>query len=96
MSALHIALLGRDAPLWLAAAALRRALAPAGVAITAVALPSEAGPADLHATLPAIEALHNQIGIDEAALLRTTGGAFTLGQNFTDRSGAGRASFLHS
>lgn len=96
MSALHIALLGRDAPLWLAAAALRRALAPAGVAVTAVALPGEAGPADLHATLPAIEALHNQIGIDEAALLRTTGGAFTLGQNFADRSGAGRTPFLHS
>lgn len=96
MSVPRVVLLGRDAPLWLAAAALRRALAPAGVAVTAVALPDEAGPADIHATLPAIEALHNQIGIDEAALLRGTGGAFTLGQNFVDASGAGQPSFLHS
>ena len=97
MSAVRdITLLGRDAPLWLAAAALRRALAPAGVKVRAVALPDENGPADLYATLPAIEALHNQIGIDEAALLRGVRGAFTLGQNFVDASGAGRAPFLHS
>ncbi len=97
MSAVRdITLLGRDAPLWLAAAALRRALAPAGVTVRAVALPDENGPADLYATLPAIEALHNQIGIDEAALLRGVRGAFTLGQNFVDVSGAGRPPFLHS
>ena len=91
-----ITLVGRDAPLWLAAAALRRALAPAGVAVRAVELPAEAGAADVYATLPAIEALHAQIGIDEAALLRGARGAFTLGQNFVDTSGAGRPSFLHS
>jgi len=91
-----ITLLGRDAPLWLAAAALRRALAPAGVTVRAVELPGEAGPADLYPTLPAIEALHNQIGIDEAALLRGVRGAFTLGQNFVDASGSGQAHFLHS
>lgn len=97
MSAVRdIALIGRDAPLWLAAAALRRALAPAGVTVRAVALPDENGPADIYATLPAIEALHNQIGIDEAALLRGVRGAFTLGQNFVDASGAGQAPFLHS
>ncbi|SBV34004.1 Tryptophan halogenase [uncultured Sphingopyxis sp.] len=90
-----ITLVGRDAPLWLAAAALRRALAPAGVAVRVVELPAETGAADLYPTLPAIEALHNQIGINEAALLRTTRGAFTLGQNFVDASDAGRPSFLH-
>lgn len=91
-----VTILGRDAPLWLAAAALRRAFGAAGIAVRAVALPDEAGVADVHATLPAIEALHNQIGIDEAALLRGTRGAFTLGQNFVDASGAGQAAFLHS
>src|SRR3546814_15093306 len=68
----------------------------AGVAVRAVELPAEAGAADLYPTLPAIEALHNQIGIDEAALLRNTRGAFTLGQNFVHSSGAGRPSLLHS
>lgn len=97
MSAVRdITLLGRDAPLWLAAAALRRALAPAGVTVRAVELPDENGAADIYATLPAIEALHNQIGIDEAALLRGVRGAFALGQNFVDASGAGRTPFLHS
>ena len=96
MSVAHVAVVGRDVPLWLTAAALRRALAPAGIAVTAVALPSEATPADICPTLPAIEALHNQIGIDEAALLRGVRGAFTLGQYFTDASGAGQAPFLHS
>ncbi|HEY0597376.1 tryptophan 7-halogenase, partial [Sphingopyxis sp.] len=96
MSVRRLVIVGRDAPLWLAAAALRRALAPAGIAVTAVALPSEASAADIHATLPAIEALHNQIGIDEAALLRGVRGAFTLGQNFVDATGAGQAPFLHS
>jgi len=97
MSAVRdITLLGRDAPLWLAGAALQRALAPAGVTVRAVALPDEAVPSDLYATLPAIEALHNQIGIDEAAFLRGVRGAFTLGQNFVDASGAGQAPFLHS
>jgi tryptophan halogenase len=91
-----ITLLGCGAPLWLAAATLQRALAPAGVTVRAVALPDESGPADIYATLPAIEALHNQIGIDEAALLRGVRGAFTLGQNFVDASGAGQPPFLHS
>ncbi len=96
VSVRRLVVVGSDAPLWLAAAALRRALAPAGIAVAAVALPSEAGAADIHATLPAIEALHNQIGIDEAVLLRGVRGAFTLGQNFVDATGAGQAPFLHS
>jgi len=75
---------GRDAPLWLAAAALSRALGPSGVKIDAVELPSALTPADAYATFPALEALHNQLRIDEAGLLRATGGSLTLGQNFVE------------
>lgn len=75
---------GRDAPLWLAAAALARALGPSGVTVEAVELPSALAPVDAYATLPALEALHNQVRIDEAGLLRVTGGSLTLGQNFTE------------
>jgi tryptophan halogenase len=89
-----VAILGRGAPLWLAAAALRRALGPAGTDVDAVALPDDTAPGDLYPSLPAIEALHDQIGIDEAALLRGARGAFTLGRNFVDRSGAGQAPLL--
>lgn len=74
---------------------LRSALKPAGVTVQAVELPTRLTPADLHATLPALEALHGQLRIDEAALLRATRGAFSLGQNFADVSGATPA-FFHA
>ena len=78
---------GRDAPLWLAAATIRQALAPAGVRVRAVGLPSALTPGDCHATQPALEALHSRLGIEEDRLLRLTGGAFSLGRNFVDASG---------
>jgi tryptophan halogenase len=90
-----VVVVGRDAALWLAACVLQTALRPAGVTVQAVELPTRLGAADLYASLPALEALHGQLRIDEAALLRTTRGAFSLGQNFTDVSGATPA-FFHA
>lgn len=89
-----VIVVGRDAALWLTAATLQKALSPTGVAVKAVELPTALGPADVYATQPALEALHNQLRIDEAALLRLTRGAFSLGQNFTD-SVDETAPFLH-
>jgi tryptophan halogenase len=77
----QIVIVGRDAALWLTAAALGEALRPIGVQVTAVELPSNLGLASAYTTLPAIEALHGKLGFDEAALLRTTGGSFSLGWN---------------
>ena len=76
--------MGRDAPLWLAAAALARGLGASGVRVEAVELPSALAPADAHATFPALEALHNQLRIDEAMLLQVTGGSLALGRNFVE------------
>ncbi|WP_165190356.1 tryptophan 7-halogenase [Caulobacter soli] len=90
-----IVLVGRDAALWLSACVLRAALRPAGVTVTAVELPTRLGAADVHASLPPLEALHGLLGLDEAALLRATRGAFSLGQNFVDASGATPA-FFHA
>lgn len=90
----RVVVVGRDTALWLAAATIQRALKPSGVTVEAVELPSALGPSDVHATLPALEALHNQLRIDEAALLRATRGAFSLGQNFVDTTG-GTPAFLH-
>lgn len=86
---------GRDAALWLAAGTVQKALGAAGVSVEAVELPSQLSPSDVFATLPPLEALHNQLRIDERVLLRTTGGSFTLGQNFADAAGAA-APFLHA
>jgi tryptophan halogenase len=86
---------GRDAALWLAANVIAGALGPAGVTVDAVELPSALGPADFYASLPPLEALHNQLRLDEGALLRATRGSFSLGQNFVDASGEAPA-FLHA
>lgn len=90
-----IVVVGRDAALWLSACVLRQALRPAGVSVTAVELPTRLGAADLLASLPPLEAMHGLLGLDEAALLRATRGAFSLGQNFADVSGATPA-FFHA
>lgn len=94
-AATRIVIAGRDTALWLSAVMLARALEPVSVAVTAIELPDTSGPAAVHPTLPPLEALHNRIGIDEAALLRTVGGCFSLGHNFTDSSGMVPA-FLHA
>lgn len=91
----HVVIVGRDAPLWLSAAVLRVALEPAGVAVTAVELPSRLTAASVHASLPALEALHNLLGLDESALMRGVGGAFSLGGNFVDLTGQAPA-FFHA
>lgn len=91
----RLVIAGRDTALWLSAVMLARALAHAEIGITAVELPGMLGPADVHPTLPPLEALHNRVGIDEAALLRAVGGCFSLGHNFTDASGMVPA-FLHA
>jgi tryptophan halogenase len=76
-----IVIVGRDAALWVTATALTQALAPIGVPVTAVELPSQLGIASLYATLPALESLHTKIGIEEAELFRATSGSFSLGWN---------------
>lgn len=91
----RVVVVGRDAPLWLAASVVQAALGPSGVTVQAVELPSRLGASDVHATMPAQEALHNMLRIDESALLRATGGSFSLGWNFTDVSGATPA-FFHA
>lgn len=90
-----VIVVGRDAPLWLAALALHVALAPAGVTVSVVELPPAQGEDDVYATQPALEALHTLLGMDEAELLRAVGGAFSLGQQFAGFAGP-RPPFFHA
>jgi tryptophan halogenase len=83
----ELVIVGRDAPAWLAANVMQSALGPAGLRISVVELPSRLGPADVHAALPALEALHARLRIDEARLLAATRGAYTLGKQFVDTTG---------
>lgn len=91
----RVVVAGRDAPLWLAAAVVARGLGPAGVRVVAAELPTRLRPSDVCATLPALEALHARLKVDEAALIRAAAGAYSLGQNFVDGTGSIR-SFFHA
>jgi tryptophan halogenase len=91
----EVVVLGRDAPLWLAASVIQAALRPAGVRVTAVELPSRLRPADVYASLPPLEAFHGLLQLDEAQLLRLTRGSFSLGQNFK-AAGDAAPSFFHA
>jgi tryptophan halogenase len=77
----RVVVVGRDAALWLTALAVRRALGATGVSVTAVELPASLHPGAVHRSLPPLEALHNRLGINEADLIRTTRGSYTLGWN---------------
>lgn len=84
----HVVIVGRDAELWLTATAICSALRPAGMEVSAVELPSHLRPASAYATLPAIESLHARLGLDEARLLGSTAGSYSLGYNIVPSSSA--------
>ena len=77
----RVVVVGRDADLWLTANAIGHALAPAGVKVIAVELPSRVNLSRVSASLPPLEALHAKLNINEATLLRASGGSFSFGQN---------------
>ncbi|HYZ48633.1 MAG TPA: tryptophan 7-halogenase [Sphingomonas sp.] len=83
----RVTIVGRDAALWLTATALQRALAPTGVAVVAVELPTALSAASIHVSLPPLEALHAKLGLEESALLDATGGSFSLGYNVVGPAG---------
>ncbi|GFE82890.1 tryptophan halogenase [Steroidobacter agaridevorans] len=87
-----VVVVGRDLDLWLSACVLKTALHRSGVSVTAVELPTHLHASDVYATLPAMEALHNLLRIEEAEMLASTRSVFSLGQNFIAH-GTGQAYF---
>lgn len=81
MSAVRsVAIVGRDAPLWLTSLALHRAVAPLGVEITAIELPSLLSDHHAHAASPALNGLHAILGLDRRNVLRAARGMAAGGQ----------------
>lgn len=83
-----VAIVGRDAALWLAAAAVQRALGPTGVRLQAVELPSWLTPVDVYAALPSLGSMHRLLGIDEGRLLKAADGVPMVGQRYSNWSKA--------
>ena len=64
-----VAVVGRDASLWLAAAALQRALGRTGLRVHAVELESRLAEVDAYAAVPTLGSLHRLLGLDERLFL---------------------------
>ncbi|RZJ05198.1 MAG: tryptophan halogenase [Brevundimonas sp.] len=90
----RVVVVGADAPLWLSALTIHGALHKAGVTVEAVALPSRADPAEVVEARPAIEALHNRLGIREDRLLAAAKGAFMLGRRLAGDPADGPGAFV--
>ena len=83
-----VAIVGRDAAVWLAAAALKRALGSTGLGVQVVELPSLLQAPDVLAAVPSIRGLHRLLGLDEDIVVKACDAVPMVGQRFSNWSGA--------
>lgn len=79
-----VAVVGRDASLWLSALAIRRALGATGVRVQAIELESRLAKVDAYAAIPSLASLHRLLGIDEQLVLQSCRGVPIAGQRFSN------------
>lgn len=79
-----VAVVGRDAPLWLAAAAVQRALGRTAVRVHAVELPSQLTQVDVYAAPPTLAAMHRLLGLDEQLVLKLCQAVPMVAQRFSN------------
>ena len=75
---------GRDAPAWLAAMAIHRALGPTGLKVQVVELPSVLAEADVYSAVPSLAAMHRLLGLDERLVLQACQGVPMVAQRFSN------------
>ena len=79
-----VAVVGRDAALWIAAAGLKRAFGGAGLEVQAVELPSLLQAHDVYAALPSIRGLHRLLNLDEDIVIKASDAVPMVGQRFSN------------
>ncbi|MEO6360672.1 MAG: tryptophan 7-halogenase [Sphingomicrobium sp.] len=84
-----IVIVGRDAPAWIAALSLHKALGQTGVKVSVVELPSLLNGVEAYAALPSLQALHELLEVDEAAVLTAARGVPMVAQRFSNWNGDG-------
>jgi tryptophan halogenase len=90
-----VAVVGRDAAVWIAAASLNRALGRAGVDIHVIELPSLLQAPDTFAAVPSIRGLHRLLGLEESIVVQACDAVPMVGQRFSNWSQAA-APFIHA
>jgi len=90
----QVVVVGADAPAWMAAAALHRSLALAGVRARVIELPTLVQPVDVYSALPALAGFHRRIGLEEQLLFSACQALPVAGQRFSNWSGAAPP-FIH-
>jgi tryptophan halogenase len=83
-----IAIVGRDAPLWITAAAIQRSLGHLGITVRAIELPSLLQPMDVYSAMPAIQGLHKQIGLNDELVVATAKAVPLVAQRYSNWAGA--------
>ncbi|RZJ27845.1 MAG: tryptophan 7-halogenase, partial [Brevundimonas sp.] len=90
----QVAVIGRDAAVWLTALALQRALGRTGLKVRVIEMPSLLTAADVFAAVPSLGALHTLLGLKEETVLEAAHGLPVLGQRFVGWGGA-QAPYIH-
>nr|MBA4769515.1 tryptophan 7-halogenase [Sphingobium sp.] len=90
----QVVVIGRDAPAWMAAAAIARSFGAAGVTVRVIELPSLLRATDCYSALPALDGYHLRVGLDDRVVLATCKAVPIAGQRFNDWAAAGGA-FLY-
>jgi tryptophan halogenase len=85
---MNVAVVGRDAALWITAAAIQRSLGHIGVSVSAIELPSILQPQDCYSAMPAIQGLHRQIGLAENLVIAAASAVPLVAQRYSNWAGA--------
>ena len=86
-----VTVVGRDAPAWIAAGSIQRALGASGVTVQVVSLPTALSGVEVYSGMPSLHSLHQLLGIDEETVLNAVDSALMVGQRFSNWSGGGPA-----
>jgi tryptophan halogenase len=89
-----VVVVGRDAPAWMAAAAIHHMLGRTGVSVRVIELSSLLQAPDVYSAVPPLKGLHDQLHLDEQLIVGACNGAPMVGQRFSNWSGPG-APFIH-
>jgi tryptophan halogenase len=89
-----VAIVGRDAPAWLAAAALRKSFGRTGLRVKVVELAPLRTPVDAYAAVPSLGSLHDLLGLEERIVLGACRGVPMVAQRFSNWARGGSPFFL--